>query len=76
MLEKGAHPVSSQNQEPIFSNDDAEIIMVDETIGVIDTTRRPASEASRKAIQQQLQKEAEIRVLMERMKRGENPQVG
>ena len=59
--------MSSRDQEPIFSNDDAEIIIVDETVGVIDTTPRPASEASRKAIQKQREKEAEFRRLLERM---------
>ena len=58
----------TQNHDSIFSNDDAEIIIVDETMGVIDTTRRPASEARRKALQQQLEKEAETRQLMEKMK--------
>ncbi len=61
--------MASQDQEPIFSND-AEIIIVDETVGMIDATRRPASKASRKAIQQQLQKEAEIRQLMEQIRNG------
>jgi hypothetical protein len=59
--------VSSHDQEPMFSNDDAEIIVVDETVGVIDTTHRPASGASRKAAQKQLEKEAEFRQLMEQM---------
>lgn len=51
-------------QQPVFSNDEAEIVIVDETVGVIDTSHRPASAATRKAIEKQLAKEAEIRRLM------------
>jgi hypothetical protein len=57
----------SRNQQPIFSNHDAEIIVVDETVGVIDTTHRPASGASLKMAQMQLEKEAEFRKLMDQM---------
>jgi hypothetical protein len=56
----------SHDREPIFSND-AEIIIVDDKVGEVDRTRRPASEASRKAMQKQLEKEAELRRLMEQI---------
>ena len=64
--------MSSREQEPILSNDEAEIIIVDETVGLIDTTHRPASEVSRKAIQKQLVKEAEVRQLLEKSKENDN----
>jgi hypothetical protein len=56
--------VASQNQQPTFSND-AEIIILDESAGTIDRTRRPVSEASRKRILKQLELEAELRREME-----------
>jgi hypothetical protein len=67
--------VASQNQEPIFSND-AEIIILDESAGTIDRTRRPVSEASRKRILKQLELEAELRRLMEQERSRANQDEG
>ena len=60
--------MSNNGQEPIFSNGDVEIIILKASEGVTDTTRRPVSEAKRKAIEKQFEKEAELRLLMEQMR--------
>ena len=61
----------NQIQEPIFSNDEGTITVLDEREGEMDTTHRPASEANRKAIQKELDRQAEIRKLMEELKKEE-----
>ena len=50
---------------------DVEIVILNENEGVTDTTRRPVSEARRRAIEKQLEKEAELRRLMEQMRNAE-----
>lgn len=59
--------MSTKNQKTIFSND-AEIIIVDETVGVTDTTRRPATGAILKMALEYKEKEAKYRRMMEQMK--------
>lgn len=56
------------NNGQFEASNDAEIVIVDETVGVTDTRRRPASPASRKAAEQYLAREAEARKLMEQLK--------
>ena len=59
--------MSSDNHEAIFSND-AEITILDEKQGVTDTTHRPLTGARREAALKFLEKQAELRRLMEEMK--------
>jgi hypothetical protein len=51
--------MKTPDREPIFSND-ADIIILDESEGVTNTIRRPATGASLKMAMEYLQKEAEL----------------
>jgi hypothetical protein len=57
--------MNKPSDDTIFSNDDAEIIVVDESVGVTDRTRRPATGFVRKALEEQLAREAEFRKLID-----------
>ena len=63
--------MSNHGSEPIDSNGDVEIVILNASDGVTDTTRRPVSEAKRRAIEKQLEKEAELRRLMAQMRNTE-----
>ena len=60
--------MANSQQQPEFSND-AEVIIVDETMGTVDRTRRPATGERRKRLEERLAKEAELHELMEKMKK-------
>jgi hypothetical protein len=62
--------VSNPGRAPIFNNDD-EIVILDASEGVTDTTRRPVSGARRKALEQELEKRAALRRKMQQMGRME-----
>jgi hypothetical protein len=61
--------VAKLTQPPEFSNDDAEIIIVDETIGTVDRSRRPATGEHRKQLEERLAYEAEMRALLKKLKK-------
>ncbi len=64
----------SNRQRPTFSDDDADIVILHEQDGVIDTTHRPVSEATRKRIQERLAKEAELRRMAEELRKDQAKQ--
>ncbi len=59
--------MSARPQKTIFTND-AEIVILDESTCVKDTTHRPATGASLKSALERLAKDAELRKLMKEMK--------
>jgi hypothetical protein len=61
--------VAKLPQSPEFSNEDAEIIIVDETMGTVDRTHRPATGEHRKQLEERLAYEAEMRTLLKKLKK-------
>jgi hypothetical protein len=66
--------VANKKQETIFSND-AEIIFVDETTGVTDTTFRPLTGEALKRAQEYVKKREEWRRLRGNLKEGDEEEV-
>jgi hypothetical protein len=57
--------MSIHDQKSNFGNDDVDIVILDEKDSETDTTRRPLSEEKRTEIRKRIERQAELRKMME-----------